>query len=79
MRVCILALFLSGCTILGTADIKCWYTQQYVQLAYTDIRYKLMGRTDKFHNDVEGSVFKTQDDVNKYIATYNLTMCAVNR
>jgi hypothetical protein len=72
-RYLMIALMLVGsaCT---DPEITCWYATSYAQ-QIGEPWLALHGRTARFREDVSGPMFKTQDELTRFINDRSLKMC----
>lgn len=73
-KLLILALFLSGCS----PTIECWYAGQgYNPIPGQFPRHQLHGRVSGWmRTDVEGPYFQSLPEMEGYISTQSLKICA---
>ncbi len=64
-------LLMCACT---DPEIICWYTVSYTQ-QIGEPWLALRGRTHRFREDTGGPMFRTQEDLDKYLHSRNLKMC----
>lgn len=68
-------LLCTGCwNALGTTDIQCWFASSVTQ-TYGEPWFQLIGRTDKWHTDERGPLFKTKQELEAFMDSHNLKLC----